>query len=74
MANNTQGYFSPSRLFIYYNARVMINTVKEDSGSVIRDAIKSLNKQGVPKESTWPYKYITNTDLATDFWTITMME
>ena len=48
-------YFSPSRLFIYYNERVKINTVNTDSGAVIRDGIKSVNSQGACKETTWPY-------------------
>src|ERR1043166_5447739 len=32
--------FVPSRLFIYYNERVMEGTVNEDSGAMIRDGIK----------------------------------
>lgn len=48
-------FFSPSRLFIYYNERVRINTVNSDSGAVIRDGIKSVNKEGACKETTWPY-------------------
>jgi len=47
--------FMPSRLFIYYNERVMINTVNSDSGAYIRDGIKSLNKKGVCPEKEWPY-------------------
>ena len=47
--------FIPSRLFIYYNERVIINTVNSDSGAQIRDGIKTLNKQGVCPEKTWPY-------------------
>lgn len=50
-----EAYFSPSRLFIYYNERVRINTVNSDSGAVIRDGIKSVNAQGACKETTWPY-------------------
>lgn len=45
-----------SRLFIYYNERVMIGTVNEDSGAMIRDGVKSLVKQGVCNEQRWPYK------------------
>jgi C1A family cysteine protease len=45
----------PSRLFIYYNERVMENTVNEDSGAMIRDGIKSVAKQGVCSEKLWPY-------------------
>ena len=47
--------FMPSRLFIYYNERVIENTVKEDAGANIRDGIYSVNKQGVCNETTWAY-------------------
>jgi C1A family cysteine protease len=47
--------FMPSRLFIYYNERVLENTVDSDSGAQIRDGIKSVNKQGVCPEKIWPY-------------------
>ena len=47
--------FTPSRLFIYYNERLIENTTQYDSGANIRDGIKSVNKQGVCKETTWPY-------------------
>src|SRR5439155_22361636 len=38
--------FTPSRLFIYYNERVMEHTVKSDAGAAIRDGIKSVAKKG----------------------------
>ena len=38
--------FVPSRLFIYYNERVMEGTVETDSGAQIRDGIKSVAQQG----------------------------
>jgi C1A family cysteine protease len=44
-----------SRLFIYYNERVIEGTVDQDSGAFIRDGIKSLAKQGVCPEPQWPY-------------------
>lgn len=47
--------FTPSRLFIYYNERVMENTVNSDSGAQIRDGIKSINNEGVCPEKIWPY-------------------
>jgi C1A family cysteine protease len=47
--------FMPSRLFIYYNERVMEHTVGQDAGAQIRDGIKSVVKQGVPPETDWPY-------------------
>src|ERR1700683_3381323 len=34
--------FVPSRLFIYYNERVIEGTVDSDSGAQIRDGIKSV--------------------------------
>lgn len=46
---------TPSRLFIYYNERVMEGTVAEDSGAEIRDGIKSVAQLGAPPESLWPY-------------------
>jgi C1A family cysteine protease len=45
-----------SRLFIYYEERVMIGTVRWDSGAYIRDGIKVVYKKGAPKESLWPYQ------------------
>jgi C1A family cysteine protease len=47
--------FPPSRLFIYYNERVIEHTVGEDAGAMIRDGIKSVSKQGAPHETLWPY-------------------
>jgi C1A family cysteine protease len=44
-----------SRLFIYYNERVIEHTVKTDSGAMIRDGIKTLVKQGDCVEKSWPY-------------------
>ena len=47
--------FMPSRLFIYYNERRIEGTVDEDGGAMIRDGIKSVHRQGVCSEATWPY-------------------
>lgn len=47
--------FMPSRLFIYYNERVMEGTVNQDSGAPVRDGIKSVVTLGAPPESDWPY-------------------
>lgn len=49
------GIFMPSRLFIYYNERVIEGSVKYDNGASIRDGFKTINKQGVCSESLWPY-------------------
>ncbi len=45
--------FIPSRLFLYYNERIMIKTVNSDSGAYIRDGIKSLNAKGIYPEKEW---------------------
>jgi C1A family cysteine protease len=47
--------FMPSRLFIYYNERVIEGTVNSDGGAQIRDGIKSVAGQGVCNENEWPY-------------------
>ena len=56
--------WTPSRLFIYYNERVMEGTVSQDSGAQIRDGVKSINQLGVcpevsvktiSKTAVWPY-------------------
>ena len=44
-----------SRLFVYYNERVIEHSVGEDSGAMLRDGIKTLAKQGVCAETIWPY-------------------
>lgn len=47
--------FTPSRLFIYYNERVLDGDVRQDAGSQLRTAAKTLNKTGVCPETLWPY-------------------
>ena len=44
-----------SRLFIYYNERALEQTINSDSGAMIRDGIKTLAKNGVCSEKSWPY-------------------
>jgi len=46
---------TPSRLFIYYNERVMEGSVSEDAGAEIRDGIKSVKQLGAPRETLWKY-------------------
>jgi C1A family cysteine protease len=55
MRQKEQGASTPSRLFIYYNERVIEGTVSSDSGAQIRDGVKSVNQQGAPPETDWPY-------------------
>ena len=45
-----------SRLFVYYNERLIEGTVDQDSGAFLRDGIKSLARQGVCPEKEWPYR------------------
>jgi C1A family cysteine protease len=47
--------FTPSRLFIYYNERVIEGTVQQDSGAQVRDGIKSVAAIGAPPETDWSY-------------------
>jgi C1A family cysteine protease len=49
-------YSNLSRRFLYYNERVIENSVNEDSGAMIRDGIKSLSKDGVCTERKCPYR------------------
>jgi C1A family cysteine protease len=44
-----------SRLFIYYNSRLFNNSIKEDSGTYIRDGLKSASRYGICSENLWPY-------------------
>lgn len=56
--NQAQAGLVPSRLFIYFNERVMEHTVNVDSGAQIRDGIKTTVKLGACFESgsdAWPY-------------------
>ncbi|CAE6917748.1 unnamed protein product, partial [Symbiodinium sp. KB8] len=47
--------FTPSRLFIYYNERLVEGSVNQDAGAMIRDGIKTMSKVGVCPESVWKY-------------------
>jgi C1A family cysteine protease len=49
-------YTDVSRLFIYYNERVLEGTVDYDSGASLRVGIKTLKNDGCCEESLWPYK------------------
>lgn len=47
--------FNPSRLFLYFNERVIENSIEYDSGASLRDGIKVLDTIGVCKEEYCPY-------------------
>lgn len=44
-----------SRLFVYYNERVIEGTISEDAGAIIRDGIKTLASLGVCPEKSCKY-------------------
>jgi len=44
-----------SQMFIYYNERVLENKVDLNAPVFIRDGIKSLFKNGICSEQSWPY-------------------
>jgi C1A family cysteine protease len=44
-----------SRLFLYFNERLIRRTVDTDSGASLRDGIKTLVKAGDCTEDLWPY-------------------
>jgi C1A family cysteine protease len=52
---NHTNFYDISRLFIYYNERVLEGTVQEDAGALIRDGIKTLVKYGYCSENLCPY-------------------
>ena len=47
--------FTPSRLFLYYNERMLENSINEDSGALLSDGIKTLERHGICDEKYWPY-------------------
>jgi C1A family cysteine protease len=52
---NDMTFINLSRLFVYYNERVVENTVDFDSGATLRGGIKTLKKLGVCNEKICPY-------------------
>ena len=44
-----------SRLFVYYNIRLIEGTADIDSGAYLRDGIKAIRRHGLCKEDLWPY-------------------
>lgn len=47
--------FLASELFIYYNERVLENTIPIDAGALLSDGIKCLKGYGTCSQSLWPY-------------------
>jgi C1A family cysteine protease len=64
-ARNKAGlsYISLSRLYAYFQARLIEGTVGRDAGCFIRDVMKGGAKPGIATEALWPYdvnKFRTN--------------
>jgi len=47
--------YSPSRLFLYYNERMLDNDISIDAGSTLSQGINALKKYGVCPETLWSY-------------------
>src|ERR1044072_2216449 len=47
--------YTPSRLFLYYQAGVMEGSINEDAGAEIRDVMKGVAKFGACHEHEWAY-------------------
>ncbi len=54
-AKQKLSFLTPSRLFVYYNERVMEGDTPSDAGAEIRTGIKTVAAQGVCLEAEWPY-------------------
>jgi C1A family cysteine protease len=50
-----ENFVELSRLFIYYNARAIDNSINQDSGAYLRDVVKAVQDHGICKEALWPY-------------------
>ena len=61
-----QKWLTPSRLWIYYQERVIEGTVSQDSGAQIRDGMKAVAKLGVCPETDWPYDISKFTNTPSD--------
>jgi C1A family cysteine protease len=55
MMKQGKTHYTPSRLFIYYNERVIEGSVSEDAGAALSDGAYVLEKFGVPNEGKWWY-------------------
>ena len=53
--NYSEQFVDLSRLFVYYNSRLLENYVNEDVGAYVHNGIKAVDRFGVCKESIWPY-------------------
>lgn len=49
-------FIAMSRLFLYYQERLIEGTTRQDNGAMIHSGILALMTAGVCAETTWPYK------------------
>lgn len=47
--------FTPSRMWLYMQGRILEGDVNQDNGAQIRDVITAFAKLGAPPETEWPY-------------------
>lgn len=59
---NKKWLYVGSRLFIYYNERVLEGDVGQDAGASLSDGMTVIHKLGVPNEKNWPYDVAKFTD------------
>lgn len=50
-----EALYVPSRLFLYYNTRLLEGNEDRDSGATLRNTVKTVNKVGMCEEDVWPY-------------------
>ena len=55
LINNGRTDYPLSRLQLYYDTRALEGDIPEDNGAQIRNVIKCAAKNGVGRESLWPY-------------------
>jgi hypothetical protein len=53
--NINSNYIDRSKLFLYYNTRILMGTVNVDSGAYLRDVLKAAQKYGICNETLWQY-------------------
>lgn len=58
--------YVPSRLFIYYNTRILEGNEDRDTGATLRNTVKAMNKVGTCGEDIWPYEIPKFTNKPTD--------
>jgi C1A family cysteine protease len=53
--NDHPNFVNLSRLFVYFNERMMEGTINKDDGALICDGVMTLSQYGVCSELIWPY-------------------